>query len=86
MKLPKIKSEKKRKSILSTERDFRGDMSISDLSEGEQNNKEVDTGSPIISIKRTSVNIDDFDDNWYNFFYVNFRLVHLFRKGKFKKE
>ena len=33
------------------------------MSEGEQNNKEVDTGSPIISIKRTRVHIDNSEYN-----------------------
>ena len=59
----KSKVKRKEKSNLSTEKDFSGDQSNSDLSEGEQNNPEVDTGSPIISIKHTRVHIDDSDEN-----------------------
>ena len=59
----KSKVKRKEKSNLSTERDFSGDQSNSGLLEGERNNQEVDTGSPIISIKRTRVQIDDSDDN-----------------------
>ena len=59
----KSKVKRKEKSNLSSGRDFSGDQPNSDLSEGEQNNQEVDTGSTIISIKRTRVHIDDSDNN-----------------------
>ena len=59
----KSKVKRKEKFNLSTERDYSGDQSNSDLSDGEQKNQEVDTRSAIIAIKRTRVHTDDSDDN-----------------------